>query len=126
MISTFFFDRWRRNDAHKNGTSTEKNSIVTKVHQKSIYQWQRRWVCKVEKILKGSLDLILSPSRSREHLNFYFFIFFGKTLLGIVNKLSWTKSLLTVPNNVLLKKIKQKIQMFTTPWRWWNRIQATF
>ena len=30
---------------------------------------------KAEKILKGSLDLIPSPSRSGEHLNFLFFIF---------------------------------------------------
>ena len=29
--------------------------------------------CKVEKILKGSLDLILSHSRSREHLNLLLF-----------------------------------------------------
>ena len=31
---------------------------------------------KVEKILKGSMDLISSPSRSHEHLNFLF-LFFG-------------------------------------------------
>ena len=60
--------------------------------------------CKVEKILKGSLDSIQSPStlvkmqimggkvglRSK-----------GKTLLWIVNKLFVFKSLLTMPSNVL-------------------------
>jgi hypothetical protein len=43
---------------------------------------QNRQQGKKEKIVKGSWDLIPSPSRSREHLNF-----FGKTLLGVVNKL---------------------------------------
>ena len=33
---------------------------------------------KVEKILKGSLDLISSPSRSHEHLNFLFLFFSAK------------------------------------------------
>ena len=32
-------------------------------------------IYKVEKILKGSLDSILSPSRSCEHLNFWFSFF---------------------------------------------------
>ena len=59
---------------------------------------------KVEKILKGRLDLIPSPSPS-------VIIQFigrkvclrckGKTLLGIVNELLETKSLLTTPSNVL-------------------------
>ena len=59
---------------------------------------------KVEKILKGSLDSIPSPLPSVKiqimggkvclRCN-------GKTLLGIVNKLLKTKSLLTSPNNVL-------------------------
>ena len=40
---------------------------------------------KIEKILKGSLDSIASPSRIPEHLNFLFH-FFGKILLGVVNK----------------------------------------
>jgi hypothetical protein len=48
---------------------------------------------KVEKILKARQDLIPSPSRSREHLNFFVFIFFDKTLLGIVNKLFVYKAL---------------------------------
>ena len=40
---------------------------------------------KVEKILKGSLDSIPSPSRSREQLIFFLNFFFGQTLLGVVN-----------------------------------------
>ena len=40
---------------------------------------------KVEKILKGILDLTPSPSRSRGLLNFLILFFFGKTLLGVVN-----------------------------------------
>ena len=56
------------------------------------------------KILKGSLDSIPSPSSSvkiqimgRKVLLRYK----GKTLLGVVNKLLKTKSLLTSPSNVL-------------------------
>ena len=60
---------------------------------------------KVEKILKNSLDSILSPSRSCEHFNFLF-SFFGQTLLGIVNKLFGIKSLLTTPSNVLPLHLK--------------------
>ena len=59
---------------------------------------------KVENILKGSLDSIPSPSPSvkiqivggKVHLSCK-----GKTLLGVVNKLLKTKSLLTSPSNVL-------------------------
>ena len=68
---------------------------------------------KVEKILKGSLDSISSPSRSCEHLNFLFSFFFGQTLLSIVNKLCWTKSLLTMPSNVLSLCLKPIIWIFT-------------
>ena len=59
---------------------------------------------KVEKILKGSLDSIPSPSPSvkiqimggKDCLRCK-----GKTLLGVVNKLLKTKSLLTSRSNVL-------------------------
>ena len=44
---------------------------------------QITYLVKVEKILNGSLDLIISPSSSCNHLNFLF-SFFGQTLLGIV------------------------------------------
>ena len=59
-------------------------------------------VCKVEKILKGSLDWIPSPSHSEKIQ-----IMGGKvclrckTLLGIINKHLKKKSLLTSPSNVL-------------------------
>jgi ABC-type uncharacterized transport system permease subunit len=67
------------------------------------------WV-KVEKILKGSLDSILSPPPSVKIQ-----IVGGKiclrckieTLLGVVNKLLKTKSLLTTPSNVLPFCLKQ-------------------
>ena len=59
---------------------------------------------KVEKILKGSLDSIPSPSPSVKIKILggkVCFRFKGKTLLGIVNKLLITKSLLTSSSNVL-------------------------
>ena len=65
---------------------------------------------KVEKILKGSLDLISSPSPSvkiqimggKVCLRFK-----GKILLSVVNKLFVFKSLLKRPNNVLPLHLKQ-------------------
>ena len=59
---------------------------------------------KVEKKLKVSLDLILSPSPSVKIQIIGGKVCLrckGKTLLGIVNKLLNTKSLLTSPSNVL-------------------------
>ena len=59
---------------------------------------------KVEKILKGSLDLIPLPSLSVKIQIMGGKICLrckGKTLLGVVNKLLKTKSLLTSPINVL-------------------------
>ena len=56
---------------------------------------------KVEKILKGSLDLIPSPSMKIQIMGGKVGLRCkGKTLLGVVNKLCWTKSLLTMPSNV--------------------------
>ena len=68
------------------------------------------WLFKVEKILKGSLDLIPSPQPSvkiqiisgKVCLKYK-----GKTLLVLVNKLLKTKSLLTRPSNVLPLHLKQ-------------------
>ena len=83
---------------------------------------------KVKNILEDSLlDSILTPSHSvkiqiiggKVGLRCK-----GKTLLGVVNKLFCTKSLLTVPSNVWPKQ-NTTDQMFLTPWRLWNRIQAT-
>ena len=59
---------------------------------------------KVEKILKGSLDSILSPSPSVKIQIIVGKICLrckGETLLGVVNKLFVFKSLLTTPSNVL-------------------------
>jgi hypothetical protein len=64
---------------------------------------------KVEKILKGSLDLIPTPSPlvkiqimgGKVCLRCK-----GKKLLGVVNKLLKTKSLLTSPTNVLPYYVK--------------------
>ena len=66
------------------------------------YEYQNipRIECKIEKILKGSLVSIPSPSRSREHLIFFCFYFFGQTLLGVVNIFFCAKSLLTTPSNI--------------------------
>jgi len=57
---------------------------------------------KVEKILKGSLDSIPSPSVKIQIMGGKVGLRCkDKTLLGIVNKLLKTKSLLTSPSNVL-------------------------
>ena len=59
---------------------------------------------KVEKILKGSLDSISSPSLSVKIQIMGGKVCLrckGKTLLGVVNKLFVFKSLLTTPSNVL-------------------------
>ena len=59
---------------------------------------------KVEKILKDSLDLIPSPLSSVKIQIMGGKVCLrckGKTLLGIVNKLLKTKSVLTSPSNVL-------------------------
>ena len=58
--------------------------------------------CKVENISKGSLDLISSPSVKIQIMGRKVCLRCkGKTLLGVVNKLLNTKSLLTSPSNVL-------------------------
>ena len=66
--------------------------------------------CKVEKILKGSLNSIPSPSPSVKIQIKGGNVCLrckGKTLLGVVNKLLKTKSLLTTPSNVLTLHLKQ-------------------
>ena len=65
---------------------------------------------KVENISKGSLDSISSPSHSVKIQTMGGKVFLrskGKTLLGIVNELLKTKSLLTSPSNVLPLHFKQ-------------------
>ena len=62
------------------------------------------FIIKVEKILKGSLDSILSPSPLVKIQIMDGKICLrckGETLLGFVNKLLKTKSLLTTSSNVL-------------------------
>ena len=56
---------------------------------------------KIENILKGSLDLLPSPSPSVKMGGKVCLSCKGKTLLGVVNKLLKTESLLTSPSNVL-------------------------
>ena len=66
--------------------------------------------CKVEKILKSSLDSIPSPSSSVKIQIMGVKVCLrckSKTLLGIVNKLFIFKSLLTTPSNVLPLYLKQ-------------------
>ena len=63
---------------------------------------------KVEKILKGSLDSIPSPSVKIQIMGGKVCLMCrGKTLLSIVNKLFVFKSLLTTPSNILPLQIKQ-------------------
>ena len=62
---------------------------------------------KVEKILKGSLDLIPSPSVKIQIMGGKVSLRCKvKTLLGVVNKLLNTKGLLTSPSNVLPYSLK--------------------
>ena len=62
---------------------------------------------KVEKILKGCLDSIPSPSVKIQIMGGKVRLRCkGKTLLSVVNKLLKTKSLLTTPSNVLTLHLK--------------------
>ena len=64
---------------------------------------------KVEKILKGNLNLVPSPSSSVKIQIMGGKVCLtckGKTLLGVFNKLLKTKSLLTSPSNVLTYYLK--------------------
>ena len=86
---------------------------------------------KVEKILKGSLVLIPSPSPSVKIQILDGIVCLrceGKTLLGNVNKHLKTKSLLTSPSNVfaLLPQVNSPANNLNFHWRWgwWDRIQA--
>jgi len=62
---------------------------------------------KVENILEGSLDLILSPSVKIQIMGGNVWLRCnGKTILGIVSKLLKTNFLLTLPSNVLPYDLK--------------------
>ena len=88
-----------------------KNLSIGQCHSMQCQQAQERLrltyalhLCKVEKILKGSLDSIPSPSPSVKIQIMGRKVCLtckGKTLLGVVNKLLKAKSLLTSPSNVL-------------------------
>ena len=78
---------------------------LVKYNKMSFHHWQHfSCLSKVEKILKGSLESIPSPSPSVKIQIMSGKVCLrceGKTLLGIVNKFLKTKSLLTSPSNVL-------------------------
>jgi hypothetical protein len=87
------------------------------MYEKSLYTKisENHFGCidKVEKILKGDLDSILSPSPSVKIQIMGEEICLrckGETLLGIVNKLLKTRILLTTPSNVLPLCLKQTFQ----------------
>ena len=62
---------------------------------------------KVENILKGSLDLIPSPSVKIQTMGGKVCLMSkSKTLLGVVNKILDKKGLLTSPSNVLPNYLK--------------------
>ena len=66
-----------------------------------------RLMCKL-KILKGSLDSVPSPSVKIQTIGGKVCLRCkGKILLGVVNKLLKTKTLLTSPSNVLPYCLKQ-------------------
>ena len=82
---------------------------------------------KVEKILKGSLNLIPStlPSVKIQIMGGKVFLRCkGKTLLGIVNKRLKAKNLLTSPSNALLPQLNFPANNLNFHWRWWDRIQS--
>ena len=83
---------------------------------------------KIEKILKGNLHLISSPSPMLKVQIMCWTICLrckGKILLGIVNKLLKTKWLFTSPGNVL-PQVNFHANNLNFHWRWWDQIQAIF
>ena len=68
-------------------------------------------LCKVKKILKDTRDLITSPSRSHDHLNFLFYFF----LQNIEQYFAFTPQ-----TNFPIHNLN-----FLWSWRWWDQIQAT-
>ena len=88
---------------------------------------------KVEKILKGSLNSIPSPSPSMKIQIMgrkVCFMCKGKTLLGIVNKLLKNKKFVNITQQyfALLPHLNFPANNlnFHWRWRWWDRIQAIF
>ena len=86
---------------------------------------------KVEKVLKGSLDLIPPPSPSVKIQIMSGKVCLrckGKRLLVVVNKLLKTICLLTSPSNMLSSQVNLPVDnlYFHWRWRWKDRIQAIF
>ena len=68
----------------------------------------RRYLGKVEKILKGSLDFIQSPSVKIQIIGGKVCLRYkGKTLLGHINTFFVSKNMLTMSNNILPLHLKQ-------------------
>ena len=81
---------------------------------------------KVEKIWEDSLNLIPSPSSSAKIQIIARKVCLRckvKTMLGAVNKLLKTKSLLTSPSNA---NFPANNLNFLWRWRWWDQIQTIF
>ena len=91
----------------QHSTLSRKFVEVMTEYNRTQTDYRERYYIKVEKFLKGGLDSIPSPSPS---MNIQ--IMGGKvclcckTLLGVVNKLLKTISLLTSPSNVLPYDLK--------------------
>ena len=84
--------------------STQMKKKQTEEISSREFELAKSFAGKVEKILKGSLDSIPSPSPSLKIPIIGGKVCLrckGKTLLGIFNKLFTFKSLLTTPRNVL-------------------------
>ena len=87
---------------HLKGQSPGEFFLKIKYLSKIEWKTNMTTLIKVEKILKGSLDSIPSPPVKIQIMGGKVCLRRkGKTLLGIINKLLKTKSLLTTPNNVL-------------------------
>ena len=69
--------------------------------------FSNKYLGKVEKILKGSLDLIPSPSRSCEHLNFLL-LFFRQNIAGRCQQTFYSTKFVNNALQCLAKKMKMK------------------
>ena len=86
--------------------------------------WEKYDFCKVEKILKGSLDSIPSPSVKIQIMGGKVCLRCeGKTLVGVVNKLLETKKFVDI---TLLPQGNFPDNYLNFHWRWRDRIQAIF
>ena len=89
--------------------STQMKKKQTEEISSREFELAKSFAGKVEKILKGNLNLVPSPSSSVKIQIMGGKVCLtckGKTLLGVFNKLLKTKSLLTSPSNVLTYYLK--------------------